>query len=59
LPQMKGKGAVRDRTRIEAAIKIFADAVAEHIIRSNMFVFRGPSLNARSDRGPQDPDGAA
>ncbi len=41
LPQLKGKGASRNRMHLEQAISMFADRVLESLVQSNVVFARG------------------
>ena len=42
LPQIKGKGAIKDRQRIETAVRILANYLCDHLLLSNVKFYRGP-----------------
>jgi hypothetical protein len=48
LPQMKGKGAVRDLDARERALKLFAERITDQILLGNALLLRGPPAKRHS-----------
>ena len=48
LPQMKGAGRARDPEVRRRGVQILAGSVAEHLLRSNVVMLKGPPLPGHS-----------
>jgi hypothetical protein len=54
LPQLKGKGALRDSDARDAALKLFAHAIAEGLLKANAVVLRGPPAGNHTTPRPSE-----
>ena len=54
LPQLKGKGALRDNDARDAALKLFAHAIAEGLLKANAVVLKGPPAGNHSTPPPRE-----